>query len=223
MKIRAVIVGCAHMHVNEIALYINGQPDTELCGIADVGASVPENTDKRYTRAWNLKNIVNTYGVKEYSDYKEMLDEIKPDVAYLLCENAKKVSVSKEIASRKIDVIVEKPMAMTYQDAKEIVALKEIYGVNIFVNWPVIWRKYIRQFKAMLESGECGELKKLRYINGHTGPLGKGAKHRGVSDTAEEMKEAEFGGIIRKWAAAHFLISFATVAFSHAGCSARFP
>ena len=44
MSIRAVIVGCAHMHVNEIALYINGQPDSELCGIADVEARIPENT-----------------------------------------------------------------------------------------------------------------------------------------------------------------------------------
>ena len=26
MKIRSVIVGCAHMHVNEIALYISGEP-----------------------------------------------------------------------------------------------------------------------------------------------------------------------------------------------------
>lgn len=191
MKIKAVIVGCAHMHVNEIALYIDGQPDTELCGIADVPAITPENTEKRYTRAWNLNNIVTNYNVKKFDDYLMMLDTVKLDVAYLLCENASKAAIAEQIASRGIDVIIEKPMAMTLDEARGIVALKERYGVNIFVNWPVTWRKYVRSFKAALDSGICGELKKLRYLNGHTGPLGKGAKHRGVSDNAEEMTDEE--------------------------------
>jgi len=30
--IKAVIIGFAHMHVNEIALYIHEQPDIELIG-----------------------------------------------------------------------------------------------------------------------------------------------------------------------------------------------
>ncbi len=191
MKIRSVIVGCAHMHVNEIALYISGQPDSLLCGVADVPAVLPENTEKRYTRAWNLQNIVTNYGAVAYDDYRAMLDEVKPDVAYLLCENYRKAEVAEEIAKRGIDVIIEKPMAVDPESAVRIVALKEKYGVNIFVNWPVAWRKYVREMKATLDSGAVGKLKKLRYLNGHTGPLGKGARHRGVAANAEEMTDAE--------------------------------
>ena len=44
-----------------------------------------------------------------------------------------------------------------------------------------------------LDSKLVGEPIKLRYINGHTGPLGKGAKHRGVSDNAEEMTDEQRG------------------------------
>lgn len=191
MKIKAVIVGCAHMHVNEIALYIHSQPDTELCGIADVAPELDEDTEKRYTRAWNFKNIVNNYQAKPYDDYIDMLEEVRPDVAYLLCENSRKANIAGQIASRGIDIIIEKPMALTLAEARGIIALEKKYGVNVFVNWPVIWRKYVRQFKAMLDSGACGEIKKLRYINGHTGPLGKGAKHRGVAVKADEMTDEE--------------------------------
>ena len=53
--IKAVIIGFAHMHVNEIAEYVYSQPDFELIGCADVPATVPEKTTARYTRAWNLK------------------------------------------------------------------------------------------------------------------------------------------------------------------------
>lgn len=194
--IRSVIVGCAHMHVNEVALYIKGQPSSELCGVADVPAEEAENTDKRYTRAWNFRNVVENCGAKPYDDYTVMLEEVKPDVAYLLCENYRKAEIAEEIAKRGINVIIEKPMATTAEDARRIVALKEKYGVEIFVNWPVTWRKYVREMKAMVDSGKLGKLQKLRYLNGHTGPLGKGAKHRGVSAHAEEMTDEERG---RTW------------------------
>ena len=191
MTIRAVIVGCAHMHVNEVALYIHDEPSHLLVGVADLPADLPENTEKRYTRAWNKANVTEKYGAPVYEDYLAMLDEVKPDVAYVLCENAKKAAVAEEIARRGIDLILEKPMAIDSDSARKIVALKEKYGVNVFVNWPVAWRNYVHEMKAALDSGMCGTLQKMRYINGHTGPLGKGAKHRGVTENAEEMTDEE--------------------------------
>lgn len=179
------------MHVNEIAEYVSCQPDFELLGASDVLPEVPENNEKRYTRAWNLKNISEKWNVKTYASYLEMLDEVKPYVAFVLTENYRKHTVAEEIAKRGINLIIEKPMAMDSAEAESIVALKEKYGVEIFVNWPVTWRPYVRDFKAALDSGKYGKLLKLRYINGHTGPLGKGAKHRGVSATAEEMTDEE--------------------------------
>ena len=44
--IKAVIIGFAHMHVNEIALYMSEQPDFELVAIADMPAKIPEITDQ---------------------------------------------------------------------------------------------------------------------------------------------------------------------------------
>lgn len=189
--IRSVIIGCAHMHVNEVALYLDGQPESELCGIADVPPAEPEQTGKRYTRAWNFANVVEKYGARPYDDYRLMLDELKPDVAYLLCENGQKAEVAGEVARRGIDVIIEKPMATTEEDAEKIVALKAKYGVRVLVNWPVTWRKYVRSMKAAADSGRFGRLIKMRYLNGHTGPLGKGARHRGVTEKAEDMTDAE--------------------------------
>lgn len=191
MNIHAVIIGTAHMHVNEIAQYIFEQPNTVLCGVADVPPELPEHTEKRYTRAWNLKNITENYDAAAYDDYKVMLDTIKPDVAYLLCENTKKEAVAEEVARRGIDVIIEKPMTVSAESAARIIALKEKYGVQVFVNWPVAWRKDVRELKLAIDSGLCGEVQRIRYLNGHTGPLGKGAKHRGVASAAEEMTDEE--------------------------------
>jgi hypothetical protein len=46
-KFRAVIIGFAHMHVNEICQYIAGEEDFQLVGLADVPPEVPEKTDAR--------------------------------------------------------------------------------------------------------------------------------------------------------------------------------
>ena len=190
-KIKAVIIGFAHMHVNEIAQYIDEQEDFELVGFADVPPDCPEKTEARYTRAWNIKNNSEKYGITPYDDFRKMLDDLKPDFAFILCENAKKPEIVLECAKRGVDVSIEKPMAVSLKAAKKIKKIVSKYGIEAIVNWPVIWRPYIHKGIVALESGVVGKLVKAFYINGHTGPLGKGAKHRGVSEKAQEMTDEE--------------------------------
>lgn len=191
MKINAVIIGFAHMHVNEIAQYIDENEDFVLSGFADVPPTEPEKTEARYTRNWNIKNNSEKYGITPHSDYKQMLDQLKPDIAFILCENYRKPEIVEECAKRGINVSIEKPMAVSYSDALKIKETVEKYGIEAVVNWPVIWRPYIHKQIAALESGVVGKLIKAFYINGHTGPLGKGAKHRGVTEKAQEMTDSE--------------------------------
>lgn len=190
-KIRAVVIGFAHMHVNEICLYIDGQEDFDLVGLADVPPKSPEKTDARYTRSWNLKNNSEKFGLTPYEDYKKMLDELKPDIAFILCENSEKLQIVEECAKRHINISIEKPMAVDLKTAIKIRNTVNKYGVEAIVNWPVIWRPHMHTQLAALASGIVGDLVKVYYINGHTGPLGKGAKHRGVMEQIGEMTDEQ--------------------------------
>ena len=189
--IKAVIIGFAHMHVNEIALYMQEQPDFKLLAIADVNAGTESIPDLRYTQGWNLKNVKENYCDNVYDDYKVMLDEVKPDIAFIMCENCMKPEIVEECAKRGINVSIEKPIAVSLDEAKKIQESVKKYGIEAVVNWPVVWRPYVLKMKAALDQKLVGEPIKLRYINGHTGPLGKGAKHRGVSENAEEMTDEQ--------------------------------
>ena len=187
--IKAVIIGASHMHINEIALYITECPDMELLAVADVKSGVEEIPPFRYTPVWNLNNVKDNYCSNVYEDYKEMLDTEKPDIAFILTENCQKPEVVEECAKRGINISIEKPIAVSIEEADKIKASVDKYGVEAVVNWPVVWREYVHKMKNAIDSGIVGKPIKLRYINGHTGPLGKGAKHRGVSDNAEEMTD----------------------------------
>lgn len=189
--IKAVIIGASHMHVNEIALYITECPDMELVGIADVPSSVETIPALRYTPQWNLQNVKDNYCKDVYCDFKKMLDEVQPDIAFILSENAQKPEIVEECAKRNVNVCIEKPIAVSLDEAKKIKASVDKYGIEAVVNWPVAWRPYLYKLKAALDSKVVGEPIKLRYINGHTGPLGKGARHRGVSANAEEMSDEQ--------------------------------
>lgn len=191
MKIRAAIIGFAHMHVNEVALYITDQPDFELIGAATVKSGVEEIPNLRYTPLWNMENVRDNYCPNIYDDYTKMLDELKPDIAFILTENCMKPQVVEECAKRGVNVCIEKPISVSVAEAKKIQESVNKYGIEAVVNWPVVWRPYIHQMKAALDAKIVGEPIKLRYINGHTGPLGKGAKHRGVSENAEEMTDEQ--------------------------------
>lgn len=188
---RAVIIGFAHMHVNEIAQYIDECADFKLVGAADVAPETPEKTDSRYTRGWNMKNISEKYGIVPYGDFRAMLNDLRPDIAFILCENSKKPEVVEKCAKMGVNVSIEKPMAVNLEEALKIKRAVEKYGIEAVVNWPVVWRPYLHKQIAALNSGIVGRLIKVFYINGHTGPLGKGAKHRGVTERAQDMTDEE--------------------------------
>ncbi len=189
--IRAVIIGTAHMHANEVALYIHEQDGIELVGCADLAPEVPELPKTRYTRAWNLENIRENYCSKIYGDYRQMLDEVKPDIAFILCETNRKHEVVLECAKRKINISIEKPMEISYEEALKIKAAVDENGIEAIVNWPLTWRDYLHRMKAALDTGIIGDLIKIRFLIGNTGPVGRGAKHRGVSECANDTTDEE--------------------------------
>lgn len=189
--IRASIIGFAHMHVNEVALYLSEQPDTVLCAVADAPCGAAELPPLRYTAGWNKENVVRNYCKNYYESYTEMLDREKPDIAYILTENIQKPAIVEACAARGINVCIEKPIAVSYDEAQRIKRAVDASGITAVVNWPVLWRPYIHKMKAALDKKIVGEPIKMHYLNGHTGPLGKGAKHRGVTEKAQEMTDEE--------------------------------
>lgn len=186
MKIKAVIIGASHAHINEIALYMSEQENFEFAAFSDISPETPETGDTRLTRSWNIENVRKNFCDNFYDDYKAMLDEVKPDFAFILCENYRKPTVVSECAKRGIDICLEKPVAVSLEEAVKIQKTVKEYGITAVVNWPVVWRPYIHKMMSAIEKRIVGEPIKLRYINGHTGPYGKGIFQRGIAKGGEE-------------------------------------
>lgn len=188
---KAVIIGFSHMHVNEIAKYISEADGFELIAIAKAPSDTEDIEPLRYTPLWNFENVRTNYCQNAYEDYREMLEEISPDYAFILSENRQKLEIATYCAKKGINICIEKPMALNADEAREIMRVANECGVKALVNWPVVWRPYLYKLAEFIDRGVLGAPIKMNYLNGHTGPLGKGARHRGVSENAEEMTDAQ--------------------------------
>jgi len=189
--IRAATIGFSHMHINEVTDYIANCEYMELVGMADMAPVVPELTDVTYTRPWNVKRNSEKYNMTVYEDYTKMLDELKPDIVFILCENVKKLEVVRECAKRGVNVSIEKPMAVSLEQALEIKKIVEESGIEAVINWPLTWRPWHHIQYEALKSGVIGKLMKCYFNLGNTGPLGKGVMHRGVMRVIEDITDEE--------------------------------
>jgi predicted dehydrogenase len=187
---RAGIIGFAHMHVNDVALHYAEHPEIEWVACADTKPVRPElASDEPYTRTWNLNHALEDLGVpKAYDDYHEMLDKETFDVMIVQSENAQHADIVEACAAHGVKLCqVEKPMADTLSNALRMVRATRAASTELAINWPITWSPVTHLAKTLLDDGIIGRILQLKWRAGHTGPLGPGAMHAGVSEVAESM------------------------------------
>lgn len=187
-------IGFAHMHINNVAALYAEHPQAELVACADTVPDTPELREAPYTRTWNIRNIVENHNVPQtYDVYEEMLEKEELDIVICCSENAKHPEVVEACASAGVNVCVEKPMAMSLAHALRMVRACQAAGTTMIVNWPATWSPTSRKVKELIDDGVIGRVLEVKWRGGHTGPLGPGAAHAGVSEESKAMSGVERG------------------------------
>ncbi len=129
---------------------------SELLGENQIkGAGLVAVCDKVISKA---EAISKKYGVTAYSCYHEMMDSENIDVVVILTESGVHASNTIDLAKYGVDIVVEKPMALTLTDADAMIEACDRNNVKLFVvkqnrfNVPVV------QLRNALESGRFGKL-----------------------------------------------------------------
>jgi len=157
--VRLAIVGLNHDHVWGILKDIKQVPQANLVAIAEPR---PELVRK-------AKAIVPP-SVKFYSNYVTMLDQIKPQAVIITTENDHHLAIVRECAKRHIDVEMEKPMATTGADAREMEKLANAAHIKLMVNYFNNWLPSYQQLYQQVKDGKIGPIHQLVSQYGHQGP-----------------------------------------------------
>lgn len=150
-KIRIACIGTGHRAWGLIQI-MRGMPDVEIVAIADI---TPEFRDRGATLAGPQ--------AKAYSDYQTMLAERK-DIDAVLVAVPGALHPEPVIAAlgHGLNVLCEKPMAVTILDANRMIAAADRSGKILQMDQQYRLRRVSSKVKELVASGEIGS---VRFVN----------------------------------------------------------
>jgi len=158
-KTRLAIVGLDHDHVWQLLRYIAKEPDAELVAIAESQPALVKEAKSKVPDS-----------VKFYEDFVAMLDEVKPAAVIVTTANDRHLEILRECAKRHIHYSVEKPMATSAADAREMERLASQSGIKLMVNYWNAWVPPTHELYHRVKDGQLGEIQKIIVQYGHEGP-----------------------------------------------------
>ncbi|MDD5604162.1 MAG: Gfo/Idh/MocA family oxidoreductase, partial [Eubacteriales bacterium] len=120
------------------------QGRAEVIGAADIREDALKETAARY----NIPKI--------YTDPAKMLSELEPDVVSVCTPNAYHKKWSIEALRAGFDVICEKPLTVSLDDAKEMFAEADKNGKTLYPAQSMRWRNNMEYAKEVIAGGWIG-------------------------------------------------------------------
>ncbi len=157
---RAAVIGLVHAHEASNLPRMIRNPQIKVVGIAE---TIPELVQL-------AKERQGAKDIPFFDDYRKMLDETKPDFVWAFVENNRHLEILKECAPRHINVIYEKPLAASYQDALAMAELAKKYNVKVMCNYQMAWWPANQIAHDEVAKGIIGKPWRLHGIVGHGGP-----------------------------------------------------
>ena len=144
------LIGCGRIATNHVKAVVNNQ--LEFVAACDLHAEAIENLLAKH-------GLEKDESIARYEDYTKMLDE-HPEIE--LVAIATDSGVHAQIALCCIDhgvnVIIEKPMAMSMDDAEEIIRRSKEKGVKVSVCHQNRFNIAVQEMRQALEAGRFGRI-----------------------------------------------------------------
>ena len=160
------ILGLCHLHPRSYMINFQAIPGMTVTAVADSNQAV-------------LEGFTKDFAVRGYSDWRELIDRERPDLAVLFLPHAECPEAAIACAEHSVHVLVEKPMAAGSEGVRRMMAAAGKAGV--ILSTPYVWRYHpvIRHMKQLLGEGVLGHIvgcegrcaagRLARYVEGNAG------------------------------------------------------
>jgi predicted dehydrogenase len=158
-RTRLAIIGLDHDHVWGLLKDMTQVPQADLVAIAEPNPKLIAKAKARVRP-----------GVRFYSNYVKMLNEVRPEGVIVTTETDHHLPIVRACANRHINIEMEKPMATTAKDAREILRLAEENHILLMVNYVNNWFPSTQELYRQVKAGKIGPVDKIIVQFGHQGP-----------------------------------------------------
>ena len=151
-RLRFAILGCGRISSKHVEALINNNKDAELVAVCDL------IEDKAVRLKEQYENCVKDSNVIVYTDYNEMLSSEKIDVVSIGTESGYHAKHAIDCLNKDAHILVEKPMALSVEDADNMIATAKKYNKKICVSHQNRFNPPIQKLRKAIEEGRFGKI-----------------------------------------------------------------
>jgi predicted dehydrogenase len=144
-SLKGALIGCGAIAREHLAA-LAGLKKVEVVAVCDISAAKAEAAAERF-------------GVpKWYSDYKQLITELRPDLVHITTPPSSHFPIAKSCLSAGLNTLCEKPITVDYQ---EFVELKQLAIQNhcvLMENHSVLFQSSVQRIQALIASGQLGDV-----------------------------------------------------------------
>ena len=141
-----VLIGCGRISPNHIAAAKSS--GLEIAGLCD------QNPDmmKDKALAFHLENV------HQYTDYHEMLEKEKPELAAVATESGRHAAIALDCIKAGCHLIIEKPIALSLADADAVIHAARERGVRVCASHQNRFNKSVQKIREAVENKRFGRM-----------------------------------------------------------------
>lgn len=143
------LIGCGRIATNHIKAAVNN--NLEIVAVCDI---LPEKMEALLAK----HDLQNDTSIKRYTDYKQMLAENDITLVSIATESGIHAEIALYCIDHGVNTIIEKPMAMSMDDAEEIIRRSEKMGVKVSACHQNRFNIAIQKMRQAVENGRFGRL-----------------------------------------------------------------
>jgi predicted dehydrogenase len=158
--LRVGIVGLVHGHVHGFLPQSLHSPEIEIVGIAEPDPRLLAQAGTRYGFGPALL----------FTDLEEMLQKAHPQAVLVYTSTYDHRLVVEICARHGVHVMMEKPLAVSLDDAIAIEKAAHAGKIQVLVNYETSWYRSNHAAYELVHAGALGDVRKVVIHDGHNGP-----------------------------------------------------
>lgn len=143
-RLKVGVIGIGSMGANHARVFAN-RDDVELVGVCDARPEV-------------IARISHRHRVPGYGDIREFIDKARPDAVTVAVPTSLHRAVAETVLRAGIHLLLEKPIATTVAEGREIVALARDNRVKLMIGHIERYNPAVQELRRRLQAGELGEV-----------------------------------------------------------------
>jgi glucose-fructose oxidoreductase len=158
--LRVALAGLVHGHASGFFDQFQRRTDLQIVGIAEADRQLTAQFQKKYGLEPRLF----------YSDLEEMLKATHPQAVLAYTNTYDHRRVVEMCARYGVPVMMEKPLAVSLEDARAIEKAARSGKIQVLVNYETTWYRSNQAAYDLVHEKAIGEIRKIVVHDGHRGP-----------------------------------------------------